>query len=275
MRGEVKVIEQATVITLSRLEFHLYHIIPMMLIAICILILFFYGHRANMVLKGMIEKYGNDLHEFKKSIVQSDSKTASKIISALQNSPASQGSITDRYNRLYAVFNKIKKATGDNLYNAMISIRASRVAIYLFHNGTKTSSGFDFLKVSCVGEKIMIGSGIKEKILSHSNIPVNILDNMYDVLFSSGRYIIHNDEPTMNTAKSQFISSNKIEYSQAICLYDANNNVIGFVLAEFDHSYLKKTGDEEYEKLKKLSTEFAPIFYYSDYTNLTIKDEEE
>ena len=265
---------EATIVTLSRLEIHLYHIIPMGLLTICLILILFYSRKANIVLKSMIEKHSNDLHEFKKTVVQSDSKIASKVISALQNSHISQATITNGYNRLYAIFNKIKKATGDNLYNVMIGIKASRVAIYLFHNGTKTSSGFDFLKLSCVGEKIVIGSGIKEKILNHSNMPVNILDNMCDVLFNSGRYIIHNDESTMNTAKGQFISSNKIEYSQAVCLYDSDNNIIGFILAEFDHSYLKKTCDEEYERLKSLSNELAPIFSYSDYANLTLKDDD-
>ena len=126
-------VNEATIVTLSRLEIHLYHIVPMGLIAICLILVLFYSRKANIVLKSMIEKHGADLHEFKKSVIQSDSKIASKIISALQNSSVSQTSVTDGYNKLYGVFNKIKKATGDNLYNAMISIRASRVAIYLFH----------------------------------------------------------------------------------------------------------------------------------------------
>lgn len=265
---------ETTIVNLSRFEVHLYHILPMLLVATCIILIVFYIRKSNNGLKDLIERNRNDLRDFKKTVVQSDSKIASKIISALHNSHTSQETITNGYNKLYAIFNKIKKATGDNLYTIMMGIKASRVAIYLFHNGTKTSSGFDFLKVSCVGEKIVIGSGIKEKILNHSNMPVNVLDNMCDVLFSSGRYIIHNDESTMSTAKSQFISSNKIQYSQAVCLYDADNNIIGFVLAEFDHSYLKKTCDEEYERLKSLSNELAPIFSYSDYANLTLKDDE-
>lgn len=258
------------------IKIYLVSVIPEIIMSILLLILFLYGKKSFDVLRAITLQQKEELDRMKEKLNISDSKIASKVIDAIQNTNlATPTNATSSYNRLYAVFNKIKKATSDNLYNTMLKTKAARIAVYLFHNGTKTASGFTFVKISCVGEKVMGGSGIKEKILNHSNLPVNILDEMCGILYNTGRYIIYNDPNTMDTAKAQFISAPKIQYSQAVCLYDAENNVIGFILAEFEHAYIKQTSDEEYENLKSLCLEFAPIFSYSDYVNLTtIKDDD-
>jgi hypothetical protein len=94
---------------------------------------------------------------------------------------------------------------------------------------------------------------------------------MLDKLIENGKYLIMNDEETMQTARSQFISSSKIKYSYAVSIYDTSNNILGFVLAEFDHIYTKNTSEEEYEALKNFCARISPILSFTEYADMTVK----
>ena len=95
-----------------------------------------------------------------------------------------------------------------------------------------------------------------------------ILDNMIENLVDNGKYIVMNDEETMQTARSQFISSSKIRYSYMVSIYDYTNNMLGFVLAEY--VYTKNESDKEYAALKELADKIAPILSFSEYSKLTL-----
>jgi hypothetical protein len=86
----------------------------------------------------------------------------------------------------------------------------------------------------------------------------------------NGKYIVMNDEETMQTARSQFISSSKIRYSYMVSIYDYTNNMLGFVLAEYDHVYTKNESDKEYAALRELADKIAPILSFSEYSKLTL-----
>ena len=150
---------------------------------------------------------------------------------------------------------------------------ACRTALYLLHNGQKSASGVSFIKVSCVGERALVGSGIKEQIVNHSNMPINIFDNMFEKLIENGKYIIMNDAETANSSRSQFLSSPKVHYSYAVSIYDNSNNILGFVLAEFDRAYNKHESDEEYAILKEFADKIGPILSFTEYTDLTLEDD--
>ena len=177
------------------------------------------------------------------------------------------------YKSLFDLFYKIKKITSNDLYENMVNIKACRLAIYLFHNGTKTPHGINFLKMSCIGDRTLIGSGVKEKIISHSSLAVNLFDKMINDLFDSGRsLIIRNDPNIEDSFSSEFLSAEKIQYSQAVCIYDHDNNILGFLLAEFDHLYNKSVSDEEYGVLKDYANKLIPIFSLTNYTALTMEN---
>ena len=95
---------------------------------------------------------------------------------------------------------------------------------------------------------------------------------MLEKLIENGKYIIINDEETMATAKSKFISNHKIRYSTAISIYDRTNNILGFVLAEFDHGYVKAQVDAESAELKKFADKISPLLSFSEYADLTIRN---
>lgn len=169
---------------------------------------------------------------------------------------------------LLTTFIKLRMAIKENCANAMSSIDAARLAIYLFHNGTYSTHGINFFKISCICEKISIGNGVKERMLEHSNIPINLFDEMIEKLIDNNRYIIINDEDTKNSNKKIFISADKIKYTQLIAIYDINNNMLGFVCAEMIHPYSKELADKERDIIEVLVKQLVPVLSYSEYVEL-------
>lgn len=174
---------------------------------------------------------------------------------------------------LFNTFVKLRNSIKEYCMLTMESTGACRLAIYLFHNGSHSTHGINFFKMSCICEKVLIGSGIKEQSIEHSNIPINLFDNMIDNLINNGRYVVMNDDNTNNTNHRIFISGQRIKYSQAISIFDSNNNILGFVLAEMDHAYDREKALEEKEKIDVLVDQLIPILSYSEYVNTAIEQQ--
>ena len=260
---------------ITGIEYVIY-ILPMLVIFVITALLIYYINRNNKWLATFIKSQINEFDKLKQYLTNHEERVITSLIKAIKDSNitiSNTPNIDSNYYQLYDVFKKVGDIATDKLSNIMKDIDACRIAIYLFHNGTRTLSGFDFLKMTCIGEKIKIRSGIKEHMIEHANVNINILDDMYDNLFTSGRYIIINDANITHTNKAMFISSPLVLYSQLVALYDENNNIIGFLLAEFNHTYNKIISEDEYNILKEACAYLSPIFIYTDYTNLTLKSE--
>jgi hypothetical protein len=169
---------------------------------------------------------------------------------------------------LMNILMKLGGAIKENCVIAMNQIHATRLAVYLFHNGTKSSHGINFFKASCICEKVAVGSGVKERMIDHNNIPINLFDDMVYKLNSYNRYIIINDENLTNSAHKIFVSADKIDYVQLISIYDNDNNMLGFIAAEMDKSYTKDGADAEKKVLDDLAKQLTPVLSFSEYIDL-------
>jgi len=267
--------ETTVIHEVSKLELYIQNFLPVILITIVGVFLIFYINRSNKWLTGFIKSQKSEFDKFKEYLTSHEERFATHLIKAIKESPdlPLNMDINNSYYKLYDVFKKVGNIAIDKLSGIMDDINACRIAIYLFHDGTRTISGFDFLKITCVGEKIRMRSGIKNIMPHHANININILDNTYDALFKTGRCIVINDASTANSSMFIFISAPTVLYSQLVAIYDNNNIVIGFILAEFNHPYNKILSDNEYDTLKETCGYLAPIFIYNDYANLTINND--
>ena len=231
--------------------------------------------KTNSEFMKLIQAQNENLVHFKESMVDQSNKSLTSIVDALKDGKGIGEAISQSASlELAEIFSKIKRVYGENLYKTLMKTNACRTAIYLFHNGTRAlHGGFNFIKLSCVAEKCLGGSGVKERIFQQSNMQVNIFDEMYDKLLESERYVFIRDpnNTQLEASTAEFISSPKIKYSQAVCLYDSGNNLLGFVLAEFDHVYDVHIADEEYDKIKDLCKTLTPIFSYAEYTDVVSK----
>ena len=231
----------------------------------------YYIRRIKTEILTLIEGQNTNLTQFRETLVSQNHMDLTSIVDAIKEDRPLK-SVTDAGTELTYIFSKVKQVAGDDLYKTLMKTNACRTAIYLFHNGTRAVNGnFNFIKLSCIGEKCRSGSGIQEQIFYHNNMSVNIFDDMYEILLKTGRYIfLQTADGIMDTFK--FISSPKIQYSQAACIYDNHNIVLGFILAEFDHPYDTHTADEEYDKLITLCKNLKPLFSFTDYIELTTKE---
>lgn len=185
--------------------------------------------------------------------------------------------ITDAKNKertLFDTFIKLRDATKENCMNAMTNTGACRIAVYLLHNGSSSTHGVKFFKMSCICEKVAIGSGIREQSVEHSNIPINLFDTMLDKLIENGRYIIMNDDDIVNSNQRVFVSGSKIKYSQAVSIFDYSNNILGFVLAEMDHGYDREQALKEKEEIDIFVNQLVPILSFSEYMNTAIEQQQ-
>lgn len=256
----------------------LYTLFLLLIIGIIVILVINYVHHINDQFRTRLEKQNKkSFDNFKSTIEEMNNKLLQEVIATIHTNSDADVSLSkeEQYQQhqkeLLFTFSKLRQIIKDDLYKTMNDVEACRTALYLFHNGQQSTAGVSFIKVSCVGEKILIGSGVKERILNHANMPINIFDNMLENLINNGKYIVMNDDITMQTARAQFISSNKVKYSQMVAIYDSSNNILGFVLAEFDHNYNKNTADAEFGALKDLAYKIAPILSFSEYIKLTTK----
>lgn len=175
----------------------------------------------------------------------------------------------DEHN-LVKTFFKLQSALKNDCYNTMSDINASRLAIYLFHNGVHSTHGVNFLKISCICEKVLIGSGIRERTVEHSGIPINLFDTMIESLVANNSYIIMNDEHLENSNQKIFVSSKKVKYVLTVSILDMDNTIMGFVLAEMTDNFDEEKSKEEIKKLTYLSNKIVPVLSCLDYVETNI-----
>ena len=228
--------------------------------------------RVEQKAQDLYDKMVQDTKEMKRNIENESMEYIKNALDAAVAEIANKSMEKNSKKDLATTFAKLRESIKDNTSNVMNNTGAIRIAVYLFHNGTKTTHGIDFFKFSCICEKVVAGSGVKEQSMNQSNIPVNLFDPMLDSLINNGRYIIIKSEDLENTNQRIFISSPKINYSQAVGIFDNKNNLLGFVLAEMDKTYNKHSVNEEYLSLKSFVAQIVPALAYSDYISVTEKN---
>lgn len=246
-------------------------IIPLIILLLILIGLVLF---AVLYIRGTVQKTINaintEYNNYKNELKNQNESLTKQLLKQLSeyNEKNAAGKNTNTDKDLMNIFCKLSKSIKENCVNTMNQIGASRIAIYLFHNGVHSTHGINFFKLSCICEKVAIGSGIKERMMEHNNIPINLFDDMIDKLVAFNKYTIINNDEIQNTNHKIFISADKIKYTQLVALYDVNNNMLGFVAIEMDKEYFKDEVDKETEILNDLAKQLVPILSYSDYVSI-------
>lgn len=211
----------------------------------------------------------NEFDNYKDKLKEQNEALVKQILEQVQiNINSANVKDTPAGKNLMNIFVKLKDSIKESCVDAMNQIGAARIAIYLFHNGVRSTHGISFFKMSCICEKVTIGSGIKERMMEHTNLPVNLFDEMIEKLITYNRYIIINNEETQESTHKMFISADKINYTQLVTIYDINNNMLGFVAVEMNRPYSKEEADREKRILDELVKQLVPVLSYSDYISI-------
>ena len=172
---------------------------------------------------------------------------------------------------LMNTFVKLRRSMYEYCRDAMLTVHADRLAIYLFHNGAHSTHGVKFFKVSCICENVKIGSGIRERSMEQSNIPLNLFDEMIHALLDTGEFLILNNEELNKHNYRIFISSDKIKYAHCKAILDVNNTILGFILVESTSEYDNNTIKEQNIEIDKLINQISPVLTYVDYIKTNIE----
>lgn len=237
----------------------LFIILVIILLVICI-------NKLNESNKKFLNSVTASMDQYKKELQDENAVFVKQVMEQVDQGLQSSDKKNEK--ELFNVFLKLRGAIKENCDITMNKVGAARLAVYLLHNGTYSTHGISFFKMSCICEKVAVGSGVRERMIEHTNIPINLLDSMIDTLIENNRYIVMNDNTLDNTNHKIFVSSSKINYTQLIAIYDINNNMLGFIAAEMDKTYSKDSADAEREYLSELAKQLTPVLSYSDYMTM-------
>lgn len=164
-------------------------------------------------------------------------------------------------NDLMETFLSLNKKMKEDLKDAIDVLDSDRVAIYVFHNGTRTPHGLPFFKFSCICEEIARASGSRSKMKEHSNIPLSLLDDVINTLWKNGHYEYF---AKSHEVDNNFINRLLLQDDNKTCLfytiYDIDNNIIGFILSEFNEdSFTREQIKEKHKYLHYISDKVTPI----------------
>ena len=158
------------------------------------------------------------------------------------------------------IYLKIKSTIKIQISQYMVDLQADRIAIYLFHNGTKAINGFPFL---------IANSRIKQ----HHDFPVNLMTDFLKNLFDH-KPICYYDDNDINSNMEEdpmfekLISSSSNKYIVK-GIFDSEINLIGFIIVEFTseqlnpYNYVVKNTEVD-----NLIKHISPVLEFSDFNNL-------
>ena len=208
------------------------------------------------------------------AIVYSNKKSTNQLLKQQQmlldqliKQKDSNGHVKKEKN-IVKTFLKIDEGIHDILKAISDHLTADRVSVYVFHNGSYSSHGLPFFKVSCISEVIKKGSGVTLKSKAHTCLPLNMFNTSIQRLSDDGQLIIKNIEESESEYPVLFnmLKVAKIQSAVGVAIYDNDNNILGVLIAEFrrDNSEnIEKATEELIAKTEYLS----PILEYSNISN--------
>ena len=151
----------------------------------------------------------------------------------------------------------------DSLSNA---VNADRTSVYAFHNGTNTSHGLPFIKISCLAEVMKKGTLITRKITNHQNLPLSTFDKSVSFLVSSQvAWILDNVEDERFPAIKNMLAIAGVLSAGFLAMYDDDNNMLGIIVTEFSERKTEEEMKEIIEVMKQESLKIIPVLDYADY----------
>lgn len=174
------------------------------------------------------------------------------------------------------IFVKLNKTFKLDCKKYCEKIKADRVGIYVFHNGTQSSHGLPFFKLSCISEWIKHGCGITTHLQDCSGIPLAMYDDIIERIYSYGFAIVDNyygNHPQLSTnstyiqTNSFFLEKDRAETAIFCAIYDSYDNILAFVLAEYIDRVDAEIIDDNITELKEFCARIRPALEFSDYNS--------
>ena len=105
----------------------------------------------------------------------------------------------------------------------------------------------------------------------HSNIPINLLDHVVEILWKEGHYEYNKSDEKGNSLLNKILENDNSETCIFYTIYDMDNKPIGFILCEFKEIIDQNELKERRKYIKYLGEKVSPILEFSEYYKNNIK----
>lgn len=132
--------------------------------------------------------------------------------------------------------NLVFRDASEQVINA---IGAYRVAIYVFHNGNKSSHGLPFIKVTCIHEMFTNKKTSSSRGRGHNNMPLHLFFEIANGIYRDpeSNYIVNDVDKEIdeneNRGVVEFVDQSPVKSFFINGIEDTNNIISGFSVAEF------------------------------------------
>lgn len=158
-------------------------------------------------------------------------------------------------------------------------VAADRIGIYVFHNGTQTSHGMPFFKVSCISEFIHRGCGITSHIKDTTAIPLVVYDDIIEVLYNYGFVVVRNEYDDKESkypikspqieSSSFYLDKDKARTAIFVGVYDSYDSLFAFIMVEYLEDMSEDDINKYLEDLREFAARIRPTLEFSDYNGST------
>lgn len=155
---------------------------------------------------------------------------------------------------LTKIFIRISTALKHTIKELVHVVNADRIAVYLFHNGTHSLNNVPFLKASCICEVDNMGLASYNLIRTHKDIPINLLDDIVELLIRQHEFVIYKNQSRIDAIMSKLFFDEK---EDATCIVTGifeieSGELLGFIIAEYDDQVDEFTKEDLKFKTEKL-----------------------
>lgn len=201
------------------------------------------------------------------NLIQTQNQTMFEaILDNLASSKEEKTKDKEEHKELVDIFIKMSIPIRSTLEVLADKLNADRTSVYVFHNGTNTSHGLPFIKISCLTEVMKRGTLVARKVLQHQGLPLSTFDKSISYLVSSQvGYILNNEEDDRFPAIKNMLNSAGVLSAGFLALYDDDNNMLGIIIAEFATTKTEEEMESIIEVMKDESLKIIPVLDYADY----------
>lgn len=153
-------------------------------------------------------------------------------------------------NNLVGVYIDVNMAFKDASRMVFDVLNVDRIAIYVFHNGNKSTHGLPFFKMSCIHEWNR-NKGFNMRGKAHTDLPLHVYSDMVETLYRDSEYFISdiNKEKLDDYSMREFVFYSNSKSLFALAIKDELDNLCGFSIVEFNNP-TDFSDEKVYDKVK-------------------------
>lgn len=211
-------------------------------------------------------------NRFTQELINQNNQLTDKIIEQqemIQNMIANSTEPYDKKN-IVDIFLELNNVLKGTCKNTQETLKAGRVAVYVFHNGAVSSHGLPFFKMSCVSEWINRGSGFSTKVHEHTNLPLTMFASIVEQvkMTNTAHIYIQEEIKAEEPVFYSWMLKNNIHYCFIQGIYSSvDNTPMGYVTVEYadDSIDIEAISESVQRELKQACVKCAPVLEFSNF----------